>query len=269
MQQHVTAIKNLRAISDAMDDSDLEKLGLNRNEARVFRALVKNGPSIASDLVRITGFHRNIVYDNLDKLVERGLAGYIVEDGRRVYSASAPEAVLEMLERERRELDERGRLAERLLPQLRAESRKRAKVQAAVLYRGVNGLRAVLREVLDAGGYLTMGVSNESVAVMGVDYWKGFIDKVGKMGVRERLLLNHDFDLSLLPITRPRLTEARVLPREFDMPTEIMVYGDKVAVVVYSDPPVATVIQDAHAVRSFTRHFDYLWSLSRRREKRG
>ncbi|NYZ74194.1 hypothetical protein H0O00_03565 [Candidatus Micrarchaeota archaeon] len=250
-----------------MDYSDLEKLGLNRNEAKVFKALVKNGSSISSELVKITGFHRNIVYDNLDKLVERGLVAYIIEEGKRKYSVSPPESILGMLEKEQKELESKKGIAKRLMPEIEAELKKSKRVQTAALYRGVNGLKAVLHDVLDSGGYCCMGVSNASVSLLGVDFWNSFIMQVDKRGVKEKLLLNHDFDTSLLPIAKAKLTEVRFLPEQFNMITEIMIYGENVAVMVYTDPPIATVIQDVDATRSFIKYFDYLWSLSSRQQK--
>ena len=53
-----------------MDPKKLEKLGLNRNEAEVYVDLLKLGQTSAGELIRRTGFHRNIVYDNLEKLID-------------------------------------------------------------------------------------------------------------------------------------------------------------------------------------------------------
>ena len=246
-----------------MDYSDLEKLGLNRNEARVFRSLLRNGPSFPSELVRITGFHRNIIYDNLDKLVERGLVGYILEEGKRKYTASPPESLIEMLEKEQYDLDSRKKIAKLMVPEIESELKKTKKAQTAVLFRGVKSFKAILREVLYSGEYRGMGVSNASVSVMGSDFWKNFISQVEKKKVREKLLLNHDFDKSSIPINRPKFTESRSLPEQFDLVTEIMIYGEKVAIMVYTDPPIATVIQDQYVTESFTRYFDYLWASSK------
>jgi sugar-specific transcriptional regulator TrmB len=246
-----------------MDSSDLERIGLNRNEAKVFLALLNSGPAIASELVKITGFHRNIIYDNLDKLVERGLVTYINEDGKRRFAIAPPEAMNAMLERDFSELESRKAVVSALVPKMSAELAKSRQKQSAMIYRGAKSFKGLLREVINSGSYLGMGVSNASTEILGADFWNNFIMQVKKNKVRERLLLNSDFKLASLPIASPRHTQLRFLPSAANMVTEILIYSDKVAIMVYSDPPIATVIQDEFARDSFTEYFEHLWAISR------
>ncbi len=247
-----------------MDSSDLERIGLNRNEAKVFLALLKNGPAIASELVRITGFHRNIIYDNLDKLVERGLVTYINEEGKRRFAIAPPEALAAMLERESNELESRKKVVSVLAPQISAELAKSRQRQSATIYRGTKAFKGLLREVISSGDYFAMGVSNASTEIMGTEFWKNFIMQIKRKKVRERLLLNSDFRIESLPIASPKRTQLRLLPSASNLVTEILVYSDKVAIMVYSDPPVATVMEDKFVRESFTKYFEHLWSISKR-----
>ncbi len=245
-----------------MHSSDLERIGLNRNEAKVLLALLKNGPSIASELVKITGFHRNIIYDNLDKLSERGLVTYINEGGKRKFAVAPPESINSMLERESVELEGRRSIARSIMPEISAELAKSKQKQSAMIYSGRKAFKGLLREVLGSGSYLGMGVSNASVEILGAEFWESFIMQVKKTRVKEKLLLNSDFRMSI-PLASPRYTELRLLPSAADMITEILIYSDKVAIMVYSDPPVATVIADKFVRDSFTKYFEHLWSASR------
>ncbi len=246
-----------------MHSSDLERIGLNRNEAKVFLALLKSGPAIASEMVRITGFHRNIIYDNLDKLVERGLVTYINEGGKRRFAVAPPEALNAMLERDFSELEARKAVALALMPKISAELSKSRQKQSAMIYRGSKAFKGLLREVISSGSYLAMGVSNASVEVLGADFWNNFIMQIRKNKVRERLLLNSDFKIASVPITGPKHTQLRLLPSAANMVTEILVYSHKVAIMVYSDPPIATVIEDKFVRDSFTKYFEHLWAISK------
>ena len=245
-----------------MHSSDLERIGLNRNEAKVFLALLKNGPSIASELVKITGFHRNIIYDNLDKLSERGLVTYMNEGGKRKFAVAPPEAIDGMLERESDALEARKGIARSIMPEISAELAKSKQKQSAMIYGGRKAFRGLLREVISSGSYLAMGISNASVEILGAEFWENFIMQVKKNRVRERLLLNSDFRMSI-PLASPKYTELRILPSASDMITEVLIYSDKVAIMVYSDPPIATVIEDRFVRDSFAKYFEHLWSVSR------
>ena len=46
-----------------MDSKDLEKLGLNKNEAKVYLGLLRLGSATAAQLVKQIGSHRNNKYE--------------------------------------------------------------------------------------------------------------------------------------------------------------------------------------------------------------
>lgn len=250
-----------------MDDSDLYKIGLNKNEARVFEILIKNGPSIASEIVKISGFHRNIVYDNLEKLLEKGLVSFIIEDGKRKYSPTDPKNIFQLIEKEQKKLDEKKKLAEKLIPQLEKEYNTQKEIQSATLFRGKNGIKAILYDILNQKEYQSMGVSNASVSVMGEDFWKKFISEIRKRNISEKHLLNSDFDLRKINIASPKLTQVRILSDQFTLATEILIYGQKIAIMVYTENPVAVVIEDKNVRETFDAYFEFLWKRSERFSK--
>ena len=65
---------------------NLTKLGLNQNEAKVYLSLLKFGKSDAHQIIKDTKFHKSIVYDNLDKLINKGLVTYIIDGKKRIFS---------------------------------------------------------------------------------------------------------------------------------------------------------------------------------------
>ena len=67
-----------------MEIENLVELGFNKNEAIVLLALLKVGKSDANQIIKATKFHKNIVYDNLEKLIDKGLITFIKEKGRKV-----------------------------------------------------------------------------------------------------------------------------------------------------------------------------------------
>src|SRR3989344_7434766 len=103
-----------------MHPTDLEKLGLNRNEAKVHLGLLKKGQATASELVKAIGVHRNIVYDNLEKLIDKGLVSYVVEGTKRKFIAEKPQSIIEFLETKKKNLDEEIKSASDLIPQINA-----------------------------------------------------------------------------------------------------------------------------------------------------
>ena len=69
----------------------LENLGLSKNESSVYVALLKIGLTSAKAILEETGLHRQLVYDALDSLIEKGLVSYIVQSNRKYFKAADPE----------------------------------------------------------------------------------------------------------------------------------------------------------------------------------
>ena len=101
-----------------MDAVDLERIGLNRNEAKVYLALIIRGQATASELVKAIGVHRNIVYDNLEKLIEKGLVSFIVDGAKRKFIAQDPAAIIDYLQSKKLQIDRDIALAAKMAPSI-------------------------------------------------------------------------------------------------------------------------------------------------------
>lgn len=59
---------------------------------------------------------------------------------------------------------------------------------------------------------------------------------------------------------KSRLYDFKVLPKELSGPNVIHIYGDKIANVLWVDPPISFVIADKRIAQSCRRYFNFLWS---------
>ena len=100
-----------------MEETDLEKLGLNKNEAKVYLALIYKGQATAQELVKSVGVHRNIVYDNLEKLIDKGLVS-VINDNKKVFIAEKPSAIIEFLESKKSIIDKEIVTANNIMPEI-------------------------------------------------------------------------------------------------------------------------------------------------------
>src|SRR3989338_5382046 len=90
-----------------------EILGLTKLESKVYLTLLDLGPSLAGLITRKSGIHRRSVYDALERLIQKGLIGYIVKNNRKYFEASNPERLVDLLR-------EKEATVQHLLPQLQA-----------------------------------------------------------------------------------------------------------------------------------------------------
>lgn len=246
-----------------MNFEDLIKLGFNKNEAKVYLSLVKFGKADANQLIKETNFHKNIVYDNLEKLIDKGLVTFIIEEYRKVFRAAPPNMLIQLFEEEEKELTARKKLAETLAEDIRKAVRKVPVKQTAVIYRGIRGIKAYHEEVLREGkDYVLFGAPKESVNIVGEHFWKNFELKRIEKKIHNRMIFNpslRDFGQSL----KNKYTAIRYFERDFEPITQTDVHKDNVAIIVWSDPPVLFIIQDKLVANSYRAFFERMWKQAR------
>jgi sugar-specific transcriptional regulator TrmB len=244
-----------------MDGKDLELLGLNKNEAKVYYALLLKGEASAQELVKSLGVYRNIVYDNLEKLIEKGLVSFVKDGTKRKFIAEKPSAIVEFLESKKQELNKEILIANELIPSISEVLNSHITKQEASISRGIAGLKKVLNEIVQANESWCIGITNESVKILGETYWKNYNLRKKETKTKEWLLWNSDFKNTV--IGNNKRSKHRVLPRELDQVTETIMYDGKVAIMVYSAEPIVFLIENKEVFNTFRKHFEFLWNQSK------
>lgn len=240
------------------DNATLIQLGFSKNEATVYLALLRKGTASAGSLIKETGFHRNIVYDNLEKLTDKGLITYIIEDRVKRFQAKAPEALLQMLDREQNKLNERKAQAKALSERFKALETAQPQ-QEATIFRGVRGLKVLFKDTLATGeDYYVFGAPASSLAIMDDAFWKNYNLKREQAKITIRMIFNEELRDWSREIAS-EMTQVRFLPKQFDTITETMIYGDKVAIIVWTPKPIATLINDVYLADAYRQYFKILW----------
>ncbi len=87
----------------------------------------------AIEIARKSGVHRVNVYEILEKLLEKGLAGTVIKSAKRRYSASDPDQISALLK-------EKELLLEDAMPKLRKEYKAKKEGQSVYQFEGPEGV---------------------------------------------------------------------------------------------------------------------------------
>jgi predicted DNA-binding transcriptional regulator len=247
-----------------MDNIDLERLGLNKNEAKVYYALLMKGEATAQELVKSLGVYRNIIYDNLEKLMEKGLVSFVTDGTKRKFIAEKPTAILEFLETKKIDLDKEISAAKLLLPDISTVLNSHNSKQNVLVFKGIAGFKKVLAEIVQAKKSWCIGITNESVRILGETYWKNYNLKKKETKTEEWLLWNHDFKNTVMG--KNTLSHHKVLPKDLDQVIETIMYDNKVAIMVYTFDPIVILIENKEIFETYRKHFEFLWNLSKEKK---
>ena len=137
--------------------------GLTIMEEKVYLTLLDLGPSLAGLITRKSGIHRRSVYDALERLIQKGLVGYIVNNNRKYFEATNPERLVDLLR-------EKEATVQELLPQLQARYNQTKEKSETLFYRGKNGLKSVFEDHLATAKEILI-ISASSLAKEVLEYY--------------------------------------------------------------------------------------------------
>lgn len=244
-------------------EKTLNELGLPKNEAKVYIALLRSGSASAGEITKISGIHRRNVYDALERLINKGIVSYITRGKVKYFEATNPYFLLNLLKKEKEKLlkDNKSDLDPLLSELLQINKVSNAKNNFAVIYKGVNGIKAILEDVLNSKKENLVLGAHKPPEIM-KNYLEKFHERRVKAGVPEKLLFNKDDLERAKKLSQLPFTKVKLLPKNSSSKTAINVYGDKVAILMWSDP-IGILIKSEDVANTFREYFKLLWKISR------
>ena len=233
-----------------MNTTFLQELGLTKSESKVYLALVDNGPSKAGLLTRKTGIHRRNVYDSIEMLIQKGLVSYIKENNVRIYSAVEPNRLLEILK-------EKEDNIKSILPELEQKYNFIQAKRGTDFFRGKQALKSIFDDQLKEGKEILL----LGACPFAKDIVKYYFQKYDKERVRKKIKVKAIFS-GKIDYKIP-LSEIKYLATQFNSPTATNIYGDKVAIILWTEEPFAILIHQKEIADSYREYFNLLWKAAK------
>ncbi|MBU4341471.1 MAG: hypothetical protein KJ928_02595 [Candidatus Altiarchaeota archaeon] len=232
----------------------LEEIGLSRNEAWVYAALLELGETKTGAIVKKTGMHRVQIYDALDALIEKGLATFVIKENRKYFQAMDPDKLLDFLK-------EKQEIAESLMPELNTIQEKSKVQQQVTIYSGIRGIKTVfddmLKELSPGGTYYAFS-SAKMKGIVGEDYYNDFQKHKREADIKAFLIYYEEF--ALKKEFRKKVYGSVRFHMMTYFPTDTYIYNDKVLIVIFdANPPFAILIKNKQTAKSYMKLFKALW----------
>jgi sugar-specific transcriptional regulator TrmB len=236
----------------------LKDAGLTGNEARIYLSLLQYGTSTAGATTNKTGIHRRCVYDAMDRLIEKGLVGYIIRENRRYFEVSNPEHLLAILQEKEKEIIS-------ILPKLHAMYEGSEK-QDVKVFKGRKGARAIYDDIIKTGeDYYALGATGKISDTIGPKTYDKYVQaRVGK-GIRLHAIYPESMRGS--PMTKKKNAVIRYVSDEYASPINTIVYSSKVEILIWEyDPtsPLILLIDNRKVAEAFKHYFKMLWNTARK-----
>ncbi|MBU0907148.1 MAG: hypothetical protein KKD18_05685 [Nanoarchaeota archaeon] len=226
----------------------LREAGLTENEAIIYQTLLHLGPSKAGEIAKKSGLHRRVTYDTLAMLTEKGLISHITQNNTRVFQAANPTTILELLKEKQARIEE-------ILPEMESLFSLTKEKEETNFYKGHQGLKTVMEDQLSTGkNILILGGSSNAYDILQF-YFKWFDQRRVKNKQKVKIIFNKTDKKLNVP-----LSKIRFLPQKYSSPLAVNVYGDKVALILWSkENPFAVVIKNKEISDGYKKYFELMW----------
>ena len=241
----------------------LEEFGLTEKEAKLYLALLELGQSTSSDLIKKLDYYSKTVYELLEKLMKKGLVSYVIKSNIKYFEAVNPEKFLDILKEEENNIKEMENKIKEILPELKKLREINKEKQEANIYSGKKGMKSVFEDALKKNNEILVFGGGGKSKELG-SYYKLWNKLRAKNKIKLRLLWNEDLRNKKDEIKDLKLVELKFLPKEFENPAPAMIYKDKVAITIWSEEPIATLIKSKEINKSFRNYFELLWKIAKK-----
>jgi sugar-specific transcriptional regulator TrmB len=234
----------------------LTEVGLTKTEAKVYLTLLEEGASLAGVLSRKSGVHRRSVYDALERLIEKGLVSYIKTNNRKYFEAVNPRKILQILE-------EKKEAIKSALPELELRYNLVKEKRETLFFRGKSGIKSLFDDQINVKlPIMVMGVSMKAVAML-----KGNFHRYDTLRKEGSIMSKMIFDSSARKdsyVQAIPLAEVRFLSSSCVNDVMTSIYGDRVAIIVMKQEPIAILIKDKSIAECYRNYFEMIWGIAKK-----
>jgi sugar-specific transcriptional regulator TrmB len=226
-------------------------IGLTKTEAKIYLMLLELSKAQAGVLSRKTGIHRRSIYDALDRLIEKGLVSYIIENDKRFYVATDPKRIQEIIDGQKEDVYE-------IMPLLQAKFLEHKDKQETLFYRGREGIKTIFEDqIRDGKDVYIIGAARDAKELMKF-YIPHYTNKRIKKKIKLHALYAGEKHKNKVP-----LSTVRYLPQSFASLVSTNIWGDKACIILWLNDPVAIMIKQPDIAKTFRKYFDMLWKIGK------
>ncbi len=245
----------------------LNGFGMSQPEISVYLTLLELGPQPASIVAKKAGLKRGHTYNMLALLGEKGVVQDFEKDKVTYFIACSPSVLLSLLQARSEELEVRKQRLAQSIPELERLKNPLTVQPKVRFFQGVDGIKEIYED--------TLRIKNQDLYAFGDfdhmfpreqspelnDWMWQYCDRRTKAGVTYIGIMNKS------PATDYAYKNRRTQRRTFkmvtgiDLPVEINIYGNKVAIISSSRDMVGLIIEDQPTADMLRNLHQAVWKL--------
>ena len=241
-------------------NKELEKLGLNKNEVKIYLALLELGSVTSGKIKKKTGVSISSIYYTLSSLMEKGLVSATSTSSGKCFRATEVKHLLIWAE-------EKRDLAKKILPKLKLIKNEQTDLIKTYVHESYSSIKAVYNQLLGdlkkGEEYYVLGArqigepSNEFLHSFFINFHK----RREKKGIKVKIIFDEDLKKEILHVSKNfKLMEYRFI--EGISSSFILVYSNKVINFLLKEKLMAVELVNKETAIFYKRLFEKIWKTA-------
>lgn len=247
-----------------MNEKLLEDIGLTKGEIKVYLTLLKIGETTTGKIIEKAEISSGKIYEILDKLIKKGLVGFIIKDKTKYFSAASPKRILDFIHKKENELKNKEQEIIKELPILLELENSNKKDYDIRLFQGFKSIQTLIFEVLSelksTDVVLGMGIFSKKPTQFNL-LWPKWHEERIRRKIKCRILFSEKGTEYYGMFKKMKYTEIKSI--EGLTPAAVDVMGDRALIFTHGENSSCLSIKHPEIVQSFRTFFDTLWKQAK------
>ena len=244
-----------------MIENSLRNLGLTDSEIKVYLALLELGSTTKGPIVDKSGVASSKIYELLEKLIQKGLASYVIKAGTKYFESAPPSRILDYLKEKEAKLKQQENQLQKLIPELELKRSMAGIGSETQVFKGMKGAGTsfddILHELKKGDEYYVLGISKFT------PHFERFVinfhKKRAKQGIKCRIIVNELAKDVGEQLEKINLTKIKYIQKELFTPFVFIVYKDKTLISIGLEE-IFIQVRSKNLVDGLKNYFDYMWN---------
>jgi len=256
-----------------MINNVLQSIGLNGKEIEVYLVALELGIQPASTIARRVKIPRNTTRFILDKLVDKGVIKKTKRANTQLYSPEEPKNLINLLERQRVELnsgiDKKINQLNEVMAELESRYRPESTKPKVTFYEGDEGLVKVYEDTLTSSENLRSFANFDSMHGVLPDYFKTYYNRRVKNNIKIRSIHpNTPLAHEKTKHDKKEWRESRLITADqYWFTPEIQFYDNKVSITSLKEK-LGIIIESQEIYEAMVVAFELAWKEATRLDSR-
>jgi sugar-specific transcriptional regulator TrmB len=238
-----------------------EQAGLSKEQADIYKILLEKGASTAKTVSLSSGIKRGLAYKTLEKLEILGLITKEEEKGSVAkFYPSHPKNLEKIIQNKKNDLDQSSNILESILPELVSNYNLSIGKPNVQSFEGLKGLNHLYQDILKTKKDIKIIRSAKDVEDKEVESKiLEQIDNQVKAGINVDLIGPTNPKATLSNDIKNNVTRRSFDPKNFTLPAQIIIYGDKVGITAFDESMITTIVDSPAIKQTMESIFSLLW----------